>query len=244
MEKLTDFLKHFTISLEDFEATGLQWEDLLKIKDDYKNFKKELANPSNALLKDFHKVKTIHSVRFRIKNTNHLIEKIIRKKLEEPGRSINVDNYRTEITDLIGIRTLHLFKEDWLTIHHFIERNFALKELPLVYYRSGDSPEHIEVYKNQGCEIEEHPFGYRSVHYLVETTVGKATYIAEVQVRTIFEEGWSEIDHKIRYPYSKENKLLNQFLVMFNRLSGNADEMGSYVQYLKQELERKEHKKM
>jgi hypothetical protein len=78
------------------------------------------------------------------------------------------------------------------------------------------------------------------VHYLVETNPNKTTYISEVQVRTIFEEGWSEIDHKIRYPYDKDNKLLSQFLVMFNRLSGNADEMGSYVQYLKRELDKRE----
>ena len=240
MEKLTDFLEHFNISPEEFKATGLEWENLLKIKKNYETFQKELSAPANYLIEAFHNVKTIHSVRFRIKNPTHLIEKIIRKKINEPERIIDIDSYRTEITDLIGLRALHLFKEDWLNIHHFIIGNWNLKEKPIAYYRSGDSPEHIEVYEKYGCEVKEHPFGYRSVHYLVETNPNKTTYVSEVQVRTIFEEGWSEIDHKIRYPYDKDNKILSQFLVMFNRLSGNADEMGSYVQYLKKELDRKE----
>ncbi|MFA9372349.1 MAG: hypothetical protein ACERIH_11625 [Labilibaculum antarcticum] len=237
MGDLTDFLEHFNFSQSDFESTGLDWDNLVKIKEDYELFQKELSPHANSLIEAFHHVKTIHSVRFRIKNPTHLIEKIIRKKIEEPERVIDINNYRTEITDLIGLRALHLFKEDWVNIHHFITANWNLQIKPIAYYRNGDSSEHIEVFKKFGCEVKEHPFGYRSVHYLVETSPDKTTYISEVQVRTIFEEGWSEIDHKIRYPYYKDNRLLSQFLVMFNRLSGNADEMGSYVQYLKKELD-------
>ena len=62
-------------------------------------------------------------------------------------------------------------------------------------------------------------------------------HIAEIQVRTIFEEGWSEIDHKIRYPYDADNPVLGQFLVVFNRLAGSADEMGSFVKLLKRKLD-------
>jgi hypothetical protein len=66
--------------------------------------------------------------------------------------------------------------------------------------------------------------------------------LAEVQVRTIFEEGWSEIDHRIRYPYDMDNLLLSQFLVIFNRLAGSADEMGSFIRFLKRELDVRESK--
>tara|TARA_R110001583_G_scaffold21469_2_gene81559 strand:+ start:11971 stop:12984 length:1014 start_codon:yes stop_codon:yes gene_type:complete len=240
MEELKDFLAHYNISRKNFNSTGLDWSKLLKIMDDYDVFKQELTTSANHLIEVFHNVKTIHSVRFRIKNPRHLIEKIIRKRIEEPDRIIDINNYRLEITDLIGLRALHLFKEDWVHIHNFITKAWNLKEEPVAYYRSGDSREHIEVFKKYGCVVKEHPFGYRSVHYLVEANHNKTTYITEVQVRTIFEEGWSEIDHKIRYPYDRDNKLLSQFLEMFNRLSGNADEMGSYVKYLKRELDKRE----
>ena len=237
MKQLADFLKHSTISPEDFEATGLNWENLLKIKEDYQTFKEALSAPTHYLFKSLNQIRDIHSLRFRIKTPNRLIEKIIRKKIKEPDRVIDIYSYKTEITDLIGLRILHLFKEDWLAVHSFITENFDLKETPIAYYRNGDSVKYVKMFKEQGCKVKAHSFGYRSVHYLVETKVDEILYLAEIQVRTVFEEGWSEIDHKISYLLSEENTLLNQSLLTLNRLSGDADEMGSYIRYLKGELE-------
>ena len=239
---MDDFLNSFNISKDKYLATGLLWEDLLAIKEDFIAFRPELIAPAKYLVERFHDANKVHSVRYRIKNPNHLIAKIVRKKIDEPEREINLENYKSEITDLIGLRILHLFKEDWHLIHDFILENWGLHEDPTAYYRSGDSPEYIEKFEKYKCQVKKHPFGYRSVHYLVETKPSKTVYTAEVQVRTIFEEAWSEIDHKIRYPYDLDNKLLSQFLVVFNRLAGSADEMGSYVQYLKRELYLREKK--
>jgi len=36
------------------------------------------------------------------------------------------------------------------------------------------------------------------VHYLLVMQPTKQRYLCELQVRTIFEEGWSEVDHRIR----------------------------------------------
>jgi len=68
------------------------------------------------------------------------------------------------------------------------------------------------------------------------------TYTAEIQVRTVFEEAWSEIDHNIRYPYDIDNPILAGYLVMFNTLSGNADEMGTFIKFLKNELDERKRK--
>ena len=54
-----------------------------------------------------------------------------------------------------------------------------------------------KVFRDNGCEINLHKAGYRSVHYLVKSRLSNRIVIAEIQVRTIFEEGWSEIDHQI-----------------------------------------------
>lgn len=237
MEKLQDFLGCFNIKKEDFESTGLQWEELKKIRVDYVNFKEELIDPANYLVNAFHRINPVHSVRYRIKDPNHLIEKIIRKRMEDSERVITIDNYKTEITDLIGLRALHLFKEDWLHIHSSINEKWDLVETPTAYFRKGDPIDYIKIFEDNGCSAKEHPYGYRSVHYLLKTSPTKNTYTSEVQVRTIFEEGWSEIDHKIRYPYNRDNQILAQFLIIFNRLSGSADEMGSYIKYLSKELE-------
>lgn len=208
----------------------------MEIKTNYESIISTLEPPAKFLLENFHKVENVHSVRYRLKNPEKLIAKIIRKRIDEPERIIDIQNYQSEVTDLIGLRILHLFKEDWLTINNYIIVNWDPQETPIAYFRKGDSSEYIKGFEEYGCRIMEHPYGYRSVHYVINIKPGKTSFLAEIQVRTIFEEAWSEIDHCIRYPYYLNNQLLNQFLVLFNRLAGSADEMGSFVAHLKNQL--------
>ncbi len=235
-DALNIFLAKFDISEKDFESTNLKWEDLQFIEKDYKKIRKELNLIARYIEEKLHTLDIVHSVRYRIKDSEHLLAKIIRKKIKDPKREITIHNYKSSITDLIGIRAIHLFKEDWVFIHKFIEDNWDLHEQPLAYIREGDTGPCVEEYKKYKCDIELHPHGYRSVHYLIQSRPGRDPYIAEIQVRTIFEEGWSEIDHTIKYPNDIVNPLLNKFLDTFNVLAGNSDQMGSFVRRLKDDL--------
>jgi ppGpp synthetase/RelA/SpoT-type nucleotidyltranferase len=233
------FLEKFKISDESFEKSKCDWEELKAIFYDFISKEQELLVAGNLILERLRLIKEIHSLKIRIKDPEHLIEKIIRKREENPERNISIDNYSTEITDLIGVRALHLFKDEWISIHDVITKIWDGHEPPTAYIRTGD-PE--KYFKDNGCEIKAHKAGYRSVHYLIKTQPTKLLHIAEIQVRTIFEEGWSEIDHRLRYPYDINNELLNEYLQIFNRLAGSADEMGSYIKTLKCALtEREKH---
>jgi hypothetical protein len=79
-------------------------------------------------------------------------------------------------------------------------------------------------------------------YYVVKCAPTKRTSLVEVQVRTLFEEGWSEIDHLVRYPANASPAALTPFLVLFNRVAGQADEMGTYVLLLKQVLEQQDER--
>ncbi|MBP2643903.1 MAG: RelA/SpoT domain protein, partial [Firmicutes bacterium] len=46
----------------------------------------------------------------------------------------------------------------------------------------------------------------------------------------------------IRYPYQVDNPILGNYLEIFNRLAGSADEMGSFIKLLDGELKRTEEK--
>ena len=59
--------------------------------------------------------------------------------------------------------------------------------------------------------------------------VYRGVYI-EIQIKTLFEEGWGEIDHSILYPQRKGNAMLTEFSELLNRLAGMGDEMGSFYQ--------------
>lgn len=223
------FLRKFRIQKEEFNKTGYDWNELKKIKSNYIMLKPELEPTASDIVSRLFKAPKVHSIRYRIKHEEHVIEKIIRKKLEDPERVINIDNYTTELTDLVGVRVLHLYKDDWKKIHKFIQKTYELKETTKAYIREGDDQ---TFYKDLDCDIKVHPNNYRSVHYIIESNPTKKTFYSEIQVRTLFEEGWSEIDHDIRYPYNMHNLILGQYLNIFNRIAGSADEMGMYIKKL------------
>jgi len=233
-----EFLNKYNISQDEFNKSKLNWEDLVDIYNDYIPLKHEYESAAKAIVDILVKVKEVHSVRYRIKNEEHLIEKIIRNKIKDGRRRYNLKNYKNKIDDIIGIRALHLFKSDWEKIDEVIVKNWDTKETPVANIRNGDSAELISKYIEKTYDVKLHPYGYRSVHYILETAPTKKKFVAELQVRTIFEEGWSEIDHLIRYPYDVDNKIFKPYLLMFNGLAGQADEMGTFILYLKEELNR------
>lgn len=242
MEK-DSFLKEYNIAANDFEKTGLIWHELIAIKERHDQNFEELDQIAKDVADRMRKSSNkIHSVKLRVKNSEHLIEKIIRKRIKEPLRVIGLTNYQKEITDLIGVRVLHLFKEDWGFIHDSIMGLWDQAEDPKAYYREGDKEDYLKLYQDKGCTFEMHAYGYRSVHYTIVTKPTKNEHLVELQVRTLFEEAWSEIDHKVRYPYDQSPKLLTPYLVMFNGLAAKADEMGSFVMHLQSELTSYENK--
>lgn len=235
---LKDFLSKYNISENDFKTTGLKWEDLIKIKEDYQKFKISLPHEADYIVNILKDISNIKYLKSRIKDEDHLIEKIIRKKIE--GVEITLENYKEKITDLIGVRALHLFKDEWELIHNFIVNNFETAENPIAYVRNGDNKEGENKFTEKGLSVQEHPRAYRSIHYVVKFKPAKQLHFIEIQVRTIFEEGWSEIDHIVRYPYNLNNEIISPYLILFNRLAGHADEMGTYLKHLDQK--EKQHK--
>ena len=53
-----------------------------------------------------------------------------------------------------------------------------------------------------GIKTEVKDTYYTSVHYVVKPNNAKSDVTCEIQVRTLFEEIWGEIDHTINYPHA------------------------------------------
>lgn len=235
---MKSFLKRNQITNEQWEKADIKYGDLLAIAEDHDANTSILDKAAELLAKILNQCPQVHSVRWRVKDSEHLMEKIVRKRAEnnEKYLSIDVANYTKHITDLVGIRVLHLFKHEWKDIHQHILNNWKLKDTPVAYIRDGDKGDIIESYKKYECSVKPHGAGYRSIHYIISTEPINKVILSEIQVRTIFEEGWSEIDHKIRYPNLSNNQLTSVFLTIFNRLAGSADEMGSFVKLLTEHM--------
>lgn len=229
MKSKADFFKEYNVDEENYNKCGLLWTELSEIYTDYIMRTGSFTTVSTSIAEILRTNEEVHSVRSRVKDPEHLIDKIIRKTIRKhlagnTDYKITVSNYETEITDIVGIRVLHLYKEQAGTIDQMIRNTWDLQETPTIYYRSGDIQSE-EINSTNDFELKVHPDGYRSWHYLISTQTTKKPTIVEIQVRTIFEEGWSEIDHRLRYPSQLDNQLLNNQLLVLNRLAGNADEM-------------------
>lgn len=102
-----------------------------------------------------------------------------------------------------------------------------MAEMPKVHIRTGDSRTVYE--KLLPPDAIKSKKIYRSVHYIIKY---RGVYI-EIQVRTLFEEGWGEVDHYMVYPYYQEDPLFQEYTGLLNRLTGLADEMSSFFMKVK-----------
>lgn len=247
-----EFLSTYNLTEDDFVKADIDWEEIERIGLDYEKIESKLRGLGKEFINDYlYDIDKagIHSYRYRTKEIGHLLEKIIRKKKENPEKfaDLNHRNYHKFMTDLIGIRVFFLYREDWIHFHRYIttifennpkiyvedriadfdnnKEHYYIAERPKVYKRSGDS----RIYDAKEIDIIAGGI-YRSLHYIIKYK----GYYVEIQGRTLFEEGWSEIDHDIVYPYYKDDEMLTDFSKLLNRLSGMADEMSSYFRRMKQ----------
>ncbi|MDQ0148259.1 RelA/SpoT domain-containing protein [Eubacterium multiforme] len=236
-----EFLSKYSDCKELIKENKIKMENLEEIYNDYIKYIESYENQANFIANILRSNDSVHSVKSRIKMPYRLIEKVIRKtkdRKEKYGEefSFTVNNYKNEINDLIGIRVIHIFKEQWEEIHDFIINTWKVIEIT-ANVRDGDN---TKIFDDLGIEVRSRQSGYRSVHYLVEFYPTNQKVIAEIQVRTIFEEGYGEIDHRLRYSHNEIPELLKSNLLLFNRIIGSADEMASLINTLNKEWDKKE----
>ena len=121
-----EFLQKFGILPQEFEEADISWEELLEIADDYERRRPTLEKIRKEFVAEFLQDKEkeigLQSYHSRLKDTEHLVEKLVRKRLENYAkyRKMDAANYMRYVTDLIGIRGLLLYREDWVNFHKYI----------------------------------------------------------------------------------------------------------------------------
>lgn len=239
--KIDEFLLKYPHTKEMISINNINISNLKDIYEDYIEYKNSYDNQAEFIANILRSQNMVHSVKSRIKEPDGLIEKVIRKTEDRKNKygsdfEFTVNNYKNEINDLIGIRVIHIFKDQWQEIHEFIIKTWNVIEIT-ANVREGDN---IDVFDDPSIELRSKASGYRSVHYLVEFYPTNQKVIAEIQVRTIFEEGYGEIDHRLRYSHNEIPEILKSNLLLFNRIVGSADEMASLINNLSKEWGEKE----
>tara|TARA_B100000700_G_scaffold15688_1_gene15443 strand:- start:1655 stop:2344 length:690 start_codon:yes stop_codon:yes gene_type:complete len=172
--------------------------------------------------------KLIHSYKSRFKDLDHLKDKIQRKNIEDsllPEEDqqgpITKENVKDRITDICGIRILHLYIGQFEEIHkalmNYVDSGeLALYEPPKAYTWD---PEYSKTFENLGVFPKLKESFYTSVHYVFKPRED-SDITCEVQVRTLFEEVWGEIDHKLNYPEKSNSRVVQEQLKVLARVVG------------------------
>lgn len=168
-----------------------------------------------------------YAVKLRVKKADDLVEKKARKILEKKDHNSKFDYKIQSITDVIGLRVVTLFKSELaavvrellLLIHsenspfktghveeaiiYAVDEDFssAAGKIERVFVESGIDKRQVLRRKSVT--------GYSSIHLITriggEITTEEHSALTgyeipvEIQVRTVFEDAWGEIDHAFNY---------------------------------------------
>jgi putative GTP pyrophosphokinase len=133
----------------------------------------------------------VHSIEARAKSVDSFERKAVTPLDADPAKP-KYPNPLDEITDLAGIRVITFFPRTVATVDAVLSREFDIVE------KSDKSAE----------LLREGRFGYYSVHYLVRLSERRRSLpeysrfsprVFEIQVRTILQHAWAEIEHDIQY---------------------------------------------
>ena len=142
-------------------------------------------------------------VEARVKKRGSFEQKVRR----DPGRAV---------LDIVGVRVMAFFRSDLAQVEKMIRRLFEVVE---------------ESYIDKGDLLGDESFGYRSVQFVARTREGSvfeavpAGIPVEIQIRTMLEHVWAEVEHDFRYkPLSEPpNPEINRRFALTAALLEQAD---------------------
>ena len=169
----------------------------------------------------------IHFVKWRVKDEVSLRRKLTKKMMEEkrkPRESqkefIDEFNLFDRMVDLAGVRILHLHTEQMRRIHELILEVVAEHRYGFV---SGPTAhcwdvEYERIFREFGIKTESRESMYTTVHY--DIVANQRTRITcELQVRSLMDEVWSEVSHRVGYPKESTSESCRDQLKVLARLT-------------------------
>lgn len=172
----------------------------------------------------------VHSAKQRTKDPEHLRAKLVRKLLtaKESGETfdISTENLFKRINDLAGFRIIHLHTRQAKDIHDellaiFDEQRWILVEGPIAKTWDDESRGY---FRALGWETEVSESMYTSVHYVVQPN-SRSELTCEIQVRTLMEEVWGEVDHTINYPVKSSSQSCREQIKVLARLTSSCSRL-------------------
>ena len=150
----------------------------------------------------------IAKVEGRVKEADECIRKFVRKyrsALEESNTAYEIQPW---ISDLIGIRVVCLYEDELEKVAQIVRAHFAVIDI---------------TDKVAAVESTEASFGYKGLHLDLRLSAAErdlpehaayAHQAFELQIRTIIQDSWSVLDHRIKYKKSIPGQLKRRINVL------------------------------
>ncbi len=217
-QRLKDFLQDYKLYVTDIlQPTRNELKALLKHWKDVGHWatyvqKTRLPAPS-----------PIQRTFSRIKRPESVVDKIYRKPADYPA-GLSPESFR-KMHDTMGVRAIVYFMSQLLLIDREIRGSgdfeISSDQLPIAYLSS-------DLAKKYGLDHLKHgekESGYSSIHYILRLCDSRIELSQrpwfELQVRTLAEDVWGEVEHIIGYKPDKKTSFAvkNQFYVISRELS-------------------------
>jgi len=182
----------------------------------------------------------IYMTRARVKNIESSYLKTKRKDKKEI----------MSITDLIGLRVLCLFEQDIFDVYSFLLEMcksklfileevsiFGLKKESILKVSSFDRElKKYKKYENIKINDEARDNGYQSIHFVgtYEDFDENVKYPFEIQLRTLLQDVWGELEHKLAYKQKNPHSFIKN---SFIRLSKSLETNDMLITHLKDIIE-------
>ncbi len=160
------------------------------IYEKYSPYMAEILENIKGVLSENLRLSSQPTYKSRIKNFQSYYKKLLRLRPEAASNSESL----VCLTDMMGIRVICAFLEDISVVQEQLKNLFDVKEIEI---------------KGKNQSVKE--FGYESVHVLVaipencipvnmkESSEIPEDLVCEIQIRTILQDAWAEVEHELIY---------------------------------------------
>ena len=190
----------------------------------FSNNKKRFSDFAESLLDHFahntELLKLTHFLKHRVKEEESLRKKLERYALSDEPQIVDAANLFDRVRDLAGIRIIHLHTEQLAEIHPLIlnllhENQYKMIDEPTAYCWD---QEFKKLFQDIGIRAKTRDSMYTTVHY--DVLSNKTTKIAcEIQVRSLVDEVWGEVSHRVNYPKPSPSETCQDQLKVLARLT-------------------------
>lgn len=161
-------------------------------------------------------------------------------------------NSLDEITDYAGIRILCLFEQNIYPIHPSLltllkEQGYKLKEMNIFNWDIEDRTTIAlrnsarRTFRKASINPNRKKSGYKSVHYIVTIDSGGDRYYVEIQLRTLLQDVWAELEHSLAY---KQGNIHPHITKSFALLARDLETNDFLISHLKDISEKQKYEQL